>query len=167
MQRSTSFSITRLGWFAYAVAVLVIVLDQLSKYWILHVFDLPSKGSWPVTGFFNLTMVWNRGVSFGLFRADADIGRWALAAFSFVVALVLIGWARASGRLLQAVALGLVIGGALGNLIDRVRFAAVADFLDFNGLWFPWIFNVADSGITVGIALLLLDGFIPHRPKAA
>lgn len=154
---------TRLGVFAYAIAAVVIVLDQLSKYWILNVFDLPSKGQVPVTSFFDLTMVWNKGVSFGLMRAEVDLARWGLVAFSCVVAVALAWWAKRADRRLPALALGLVIGGAVGNMIDRVRFAAVADFLDFSGLWFPWVFNVADSGITVGVALLLVDSFV--QPK--
>ena len=158
--------ITRQGLFSFALAAVVVVLDQLSKYWILEVYDLPSKGSVPITSFFNLSMVWNRGVSFGLFRADVDLARWALAAFALVVSLVLAFWARKNDRPLAAVALGLVIGGAVGNLVDRVRFGAVVDFFDFGGLWFPWVFNVADCGVTVGIALILLDSFLPQRGKA-
>jgi signal peptidase II len=157
--------VTRLGAMAYGLAALVIVLDQLSKYWILEVFDLPSKGSVAITGFFSLSMVWNRGVSFGLLTAEADLARWGLAAFSLLVAIALIVWARKADRIAPAIALGLVIGGALGNLIDRVRFGAVVDFLDFSGLWFPWVFNVADSGITVGVALLLIDSFFGPKPK--
>jgi signal peptidase II len=151
--------VTPLGLAAYGLAAAVIVLDQLSKFWILNVFDLPAKGQVPVTPFFNLTMVWNRGVSFGLLRAEADLARWGLAVFSLVVAVALAVWARNLTRKLPALALGLVIGGALGNLVDRVRFGAVADFLDFSGLMFPWVFNIADSGITIGVALLLLDSF--------
>jgi signal peptidase II len=156
-----------LGWLAYAIAGGVIVLDQLSKYWILHVVDLPARGQIPVTGFFNLSMVWNRGVSFGLFRAEVDLARWGLALFSLVVAVALAVWVRRADRPLPAVALGLVIGGAIGNLVDRVRFGAVVDFLDFSGLWFPWVFNVADSAITVGVALLLLDSFVGAGRKDA
>jgi signal peptidase II len=156
---------TRLGAMAYGLAAVVIVLDQLSKYWILAVFDLPSKGSVPITGFFNLSMVWNRGVSFGLLTAEADMARWGLAAFSLIVAIALALWARRADRLLPAIALGLVIGGALGNLVDRVRFGAVVDFLDFSGLLFPWVFNVADSGISVGVVLLLIDSFFGPRAK--
>lgn len=151
-------SITKLGWTAYALAVLVIVADQLSKHWILFVYDLPARFSVPIAGPFSLTMVWNRGVSFGLFRADADLIRWLLAAFSIIVAIVLAVWARKAERPFMAVGLGLVIGGALGNVIDRIRFGAVADFLDFQRLgFFPWVFNVADSAITVGVVFLLLD----------
>lgn len=155
--------ITPQGWLTYGLAGLVVALDQASKYWILHVYDLPAKVSTPVLPFFSLSMVWNRGVSFGLFRADVDLARWGLAGFSLVVAIALGLWARRNGRLLPAVALGLVVGGAVGNLIDRVRFGAVVDFLDFGGLYFPWVFNVADSGITVGVALLLLDTLVGHR----
>lgn len=149
--------ITKPGWSAYGLAALVVLLDQLAKHWILEVFHLPLKGSVLVGGPFSLTMVWNQGVSFGLLRADQDLTRWALAAFSIGVAVVLAVWARKAERPLLGLALGLVMGGAVGNVIDRIRFGAVADFLDLSALYFPWIFNVADSAITVGIALLLLD----------
>ena len=159
---SPSPAVTRQGLFTYALAAVVIVLDQVSKFWILNVFDLPSKGLVPVTSFFNLTMVWNRGVSFGLFRAEVDLARWGLAAFALAVSIALVWWARKNDRFLPALALGLVIGGAIGNLVDRVRFGAVVDFLDFGGLMFPWVFNVADCGVTVGIILILLDSFLPQ-----
>ena len=160
---SRTVHVTPLGLLAYGLAVAVIALDQLSKYWILNVFDLPARGQVPILPVFNLTMVWNRGVSFGLLRADVDLARWGLALFSLAVAIALAYWARNLTRSLPAVALGLVIGGALGNLVDRVRFGAVADFLDFSGLMFPWVFNVADSGITIGVALLLLDSFMSPK----
>lgn len=151
-------SVTKLGWTAYALALFVIIADQLSKHWILFVYDLPSRFSVPIAGPFSLTMVWNRGVSFGLFRADADLVRWLLSAFSIIVAIVLAVWARKTERPFMAIGLGLVIGGALGNVIDRIRFGAVADFLDFQRLgFFPWVFNVADSAITIGVVFLLLD----------
>lgn len=95
-----------------------------------------------------------------------DLARWLLAAFSAAVAVGLIVWARRIGRPLLSVAIGLIIGGAVGNLIDRVRWGAVADFLNFSGLHFPWVFNVADSAITVGVALLLLDS-LRTAPKSA
>ena len=142
---------------AYGLAVLTIVLDQLSKWWVLYVFDLPAKGSVQVGGPFSLTMVWNKGVSFGLLRAEQDLTRWALVVFSLVVAAFLAVWARKIEKPLLAIAVGLVMGGAVGNAIDRARFGAVADFLDFKALYFPWVFNVADSAMTVGVILLLLD----------
>jgi signal peptidase II len=148
---------------AYAIAVATIVLDQISKYWILNVFMLPAKGSVLVGGPFSLSMVWNRGVSFGLLRAEVDLARWALVAFSLGVAAFLAFWARKIERPLLALSVGLIMGGAVGNAIDRARFGAVADFLDFKALYFPWIFNVADSAITVGVILLLLDSVLSER----
>lgn len=151
-------AISKLGGAAYGLAALVILLDQLAKHWILYVYDLPAKVSTPIAGPFSLTMVWNRGVSFGLFRADADLVRWLLTLFSIVVAIVLAVWVRRVDRPLLGIGLGLVIGGAIGNAIDRIRFGAVVDFLDFQRLgFFPWVFNVADSAITVGVVFLLLD----------
>ncbi|MCR5877854.1 signal peptidase II [Phenylobacterium sp. J367] len=147
----------KLAGLAYGLAALTIVLDQLSKYWILEIFQLPARGSVPVGGPLALTMVWNQGVSFGLLRADQDIMRWALVLFAVGVSVVLAIWARKAGRPLLAAALGLIMGGAVGNVIDRIRFGAVADFIDVSALHFPWIFNVADAAINIGIALLLLD----------
>lgn len=152
---------------AYGLGLLTIVLDQFSKHWVLNVYDLPAKGTVHVGGPFSLTMVWNKGVSFGLLTAQQDLARWALVVFSLVVAAFLAVWARKIERPLLAVAVGLVMGGAVGNAIDRARFGAVADFLDFKALHFPWVFNVADSAITVGVILLLVDSFRSEsKPRA-
>lgn len=155
---------------AYALALLVVALDQASKYWVLDIFRLPEKGHVEVTRFFDLTAIANTGVSFGLFRADngEDPVRWILAAFSLGVVIVLAWWVRGARRTWSAVSIGLIMGGALGNLIDRVRFGHVTDFLDFSKLHFPWVFNVADAAINVGIAILLIETFLlPERSKAA
>lgn len=151
----------RLPIIAYAIAAFWIVADQISKFWILNVYQLPQKSHVEVLPFFDLSMVWNRGVSFGLFQSPSgqETIRWLLAAFAAIVAVVLVVWVWRARRLWSAIAVGLIIGGALGNLIDRVRFGAVADFLDFSALHFPWVFNVADSGITVGVILLLVETF--------
>jgi len=155
--------LTRLGLSAYLLALVVIVLDQLSKFWVLEVFRLPERGTVELLPVLSLTMVWNRGVSFGLFQSE-DAGRWILAAFSLAVAIALAWWARKADRPVLAAALGLVIGGAIGNLIDRIRLGAVADFIDVSGLgFFPWVFNVADSAITVGVLLLILDSLLPQK----
>lgn len=157
--------IQALGWLAYLLAAAVIVLDQIAKHFILGLLGMQAGSSVPVAGPFNLTLVWNQGVSFGLFRADHDLVRWALTVFSFTVAIVLAVWARRTERLTLALGLGLVIGGAIGNAIDRIRFGAVVDFLDFQQLgFFPWVFNVADSAISVGVVFLLLDSL---RKEAA
>jgi signal peptidase II len=110
-----------------------------------------------ISGIFDLTMVWNYGVSFGMLKASDGLARWALIALSLGIAGFFVWWMRTATRPLTGWALGLVVGGALGNVIDRIRFGAVADFLDFSGLYFPWVFNVADAAITVGAALLALD----------
>jgi signal peptidase II len=134
----------------------VLALDQLSKYWIINILKLPQIGGIEVVSFFKLSMVWNYGVSFGAFTADADWERWALVGLSLVIASIFSVWLTRAKRGQTILALALVIGGALGNVIDRVRFGAVADFLDFGPL-FPWVFNVADSAITLGAILLALD----------
>lgn len=152
--------------FGLLLASAVFVVDQISKWVVLG----PGKFSPPgcleggytcrfieLSPIFDLHMVWNRGVSFGLLRADSEIMRWGLVAMSLLIAGVFVSWLRTAERRLTGVALGLVVGGALGNVIDRIRFGAVADFLDFNGLWFPWVFNVADAAITLGAVCLVAD----------
>lgn len=166
---------------AYGLAVVWIVLDQISKFWVLTTgFPGACPGfvarpaataaqdfycSIPVLPIFSLTSVWNRGFSFGMMQQQSDIGRWMLSGFSLLVAGGLIWWARRVERRITAAAFGFIIAGAIGNVIDRIRFGAVTDFLDFGALHFPWIFNVADAGINIGVALLLIEAFLP-KPKA-
>ena len=165
---TNSAPVSRLGLFAYGLAAVTVVLDQWSKAWVLGALRLDDLGSIQVLPFFRLTLVENRGVSFGLLRADSAFGRWALVAVAAAVVAWLIWWVRKADRPLFAAAVGLVIGGALGNnLIDRARIGRVVDFLDFSGLYFPWVFNVADSAISIGVALLLLDSFMPDGRKAS
>lgn len=144
----------RLG---FAVAGLVMVLDQLSKWWILDgIMDPPRIIA--IAPFFNLVLVMNRGVSFGMLSAAPVWLPWLLAGFAVLIAIALGLWLLRVREALLAAALGLVMGGALGNVVDRFRFGAVVDFLDFHASGFHWpAFNVADSAITVGVALLLLD----------
>lgn len=159
--------ISRPGVLAYALATVVIVLDQAIKAWILGDLGLAIGAPRPVWGPLRLTLVENPGVSFGLFQSDASWTRWALAAFSLVVALALALWARRAERPFTGLALGLIIGGAIGNFIDRVRTGVVVDFVDVTALYFPWVFNLADSAITVGIVLLLAEGLLQPRPGAS
>ena len=157
--------LTRYALLTYALAVVVLVLDQLSKAWILYGLHLADLGTVPVLPFFRLSLVWNRGFSFGLL-SQVDLARWLLSVFSIGVAIALALWARKITRLLPALGLGLIIGGAVGNAVDRIRMGAVVDFLDFTGSHvFPWVFNVADSGITVGVILLLADSLLA-KPDA-
>jgi signal peptidase II len=177
-------NITRQGWLAYGLAALVLILDQWSKSAALGAFirHCPGVGAHPplaglgmeecripFSPIFNLTMVWNPGMSFGLGRTHGDISRWVFAVFAIGVAGAIGWWAHKNDKRLFAWAAGLLIGGALGNVIDRFRYGAVVDFIDVGALFgklFPWIFNVADSAITVGAALLLLEAFLPSLRSA-
>jgi signal peptidase II len=152
--------------FGLLLAAGVFVLDQASKYWVLEVLKFSPPGCLEthfgcrkieISPVFDLTMVWNYGVSFGMLKASDGLARWALVILSLGIAGFFVWWMRTATRSLTGWALGLVVGGALGNVVDRIRFGAVADFLDFSGLYFPWVFNVADAAITVGAALLALD----------
>lgn len=155
--------ISRLAVTAFVFALLVVVFDQLTKAWVLSGLDLREMGRvdiWPPI--FNFTWVENRGVSFGLFGDGS--ARWMLSLFSLVVAGILGWWALRADRRLLITAIGLVMGGALGNVIDRIRFGFVVDFIDFSGTGvFPWVFNIADSAITIGVILLILDSLLSER----
>lgn len=158
-------NVTRWGWRAYAIAAVVLILDQLTKYWILSVVRLPEGATMEVMWPLQFTRIWNEGVSFGLLQAQHDVVRWGMVAFNFGVAALLSFWVRTQTRLLSAVGLALLIGGAIGNGIDRARFGAVVDFVDVQRLgFFPWIFNIADAGITIGVILILLDSLRRERP---
>lgn len=137
------------------LTAVVLVLDQASKTAVVDALA-GTRRVIEVLPFLNIVMAWNPGVSFGLFSDAA--GPWVLFGVAAVFSVVLLVWLwKAEGRLLQ-LALGLMIGGALGNAIDRVRWGAVADFIDFHlGGWHFWAFNVADSAITVGAVLLIAD----------
>jgi signal peptidase II len=155
----------RLQRIGLAIAGALIVLDQASKWYFREIVHLPAIGHIRVLPFFSFTMVWNKGVSFGLFGAGTLAGRIALVVFSLVISGFVAHWLWTATRLRAAVASGLILGGALGNVIDRVYFGRVFDFLDFSGLGFPWIFNVADSAISIGVALLVLDAFFDKGAK--
>ena len=152
--------------FGLAVAAAILVADQVSKWWILEHVMQPLR-SLEITGFFNLVMVWNPGVSFGMFGGSCETGRWVLSAFALAISAFLLNWLRQVDRRFPALAIGMVIGGAIGNVVDRVRFGAVADFLDVHLFGYHWpAFNVADSAITVGVAILLIDSLFGPRPAA-
>ncbi|OYW82982.1 MAG: signal peptidase II [Asticcacaulis sp. 32-58-5] len=150
--------VRRHGLIGLIVAMVALILDQISKHWILFGINLPVQQQIKVLPFFHLSMVWNDGVSFGLLGADG-LGRWLLVLFSIVVSGFLINWVRKVDKPWLAWSLGLVIGGAIGNAIDRIRFGAVVDFLDFSGLYFPWVFNIADACISIGVVMLIWEVF--------
>ena len=151
-------------WVGIVAAIGVVALDQASKWWILeHVMRPPRVIE--LTGFFNLVVGWNRGVSFGLFNSDSPYNAWVLSAIALLIVAALAVWlGRARSPFLVA-AIGLVIGGALGNVVDRLRFGAVFDFLDLHAAGYHWpAFNVADSAITVGAVMLIVDSLF-LRPE--
>ena len=145
-----------------AIAASVAVIDQLVKLWIIGWLAEPP-GFVEVLPFFNLVMVWNRGVSFGLL-GDADLAPYLMAGIAGMVVIGLVIWlARVAQRLLAA-SIGLIIGGALGNIVDRLRLGAVADFVDLHAGGYHWpAFNVADAAITVGVAVMLIDSLLNRR----
>ncbi|WP_426169141.1 signal peptidase II [Sandarakinorhabdus sp. DWP1-3-1] len=151
----------RLG---YGLAAVVFAIDQLVKYWILAIVRLPERGFVDVLPFFRLTFVGNIGVSMGMFRANSDGGRWLLVALTAGIALIVAVWIAREKQRGEVVALGLILGGALGNIIDRVRFGYVVDFLHFFwGAHSFWVFNVADAAITAGVLLLLLRALLAPK----
>ena len=169
----------------------LIIADQVSKWWIIEVFYKPrvfeaeggtlSFFEWfttfgqtqfppvqiEVTSFFNLVMVWNKGVSFGMFASASDIMPYILSAVAVIMSVILGIWMKRATHLSTIIPLALVIAGALANVFDRFRFGAVADFLDFHiNDWHYPAFNIADCCIVVGVLLLAFDGIILDRRRA-
>jgi signal peptidase II len=146
-------------------AAILTVLDQLSKWVILTEIMNPPR-ILEITGFFNLVLVGNRGVSFGMFSSDTPWIQPAFAGFAAVIAVFLGFWLRRAENRLLAVSLGLVIGGAIGNAIDRLWHGAVIDFLDFHAAGYHWpAFNIADSAITIGVILIVAEGLFAGRKQ--
>jgi signal peptidase II len=140
---------------ALAVAALVFGFDQTHKYWMLTAYDIGDRQPVKVTSFLDLVLVWNPGISYGLFGSHQQ---WMLVALSLVISAILWVWAAASRRRVTASALGLVIGGALANALDRLAHGAVADFFHFHLGNFSWyVFNLADVAIVAGVAGLLYE----------
>lgn len=150
---------------ALGFAAFAILLDQFSKWVILTQVMQPPRVI-EVTGFFNLVLGFNRGVSFGLFSSNSAWTQWILSALALAVVVGLLVWLRGYPGRFPAVGIGLIVGGAIGNVIDRVRLGGVVDFLDFYVAGWHWpAFNLGDSSIFVGVALLIFDGLFlePRR----
>ena len=149
----------------FAAAIIVVILDQLSKAAVVGLFAGHALGQHErLTPFFNLVLTYNRGMSFGLFNQGAGLNALMFSLVAAVIVAVLVYWLSRVESPFLAIAIGLVIGGAIGNVIDRIRLGAVVDFLDFYiGSWHWPAFNVADSAICVGVAAMLLDGLLLHR----
>jgi len=146
-------------------ALAVIALDQASKLWLLRVFDIVHRGAVKVTPFFDLVLAWNTGISYGWFQNEGAVGQAILLAVKAVAVIVLAIWMARSRSRLATLALGLIIGGAIGNAIDRFAYGAVVDFALFHiqigGKAFDWyVFNLADVAIVAGVAGLLYDSFL-------
>jgi signal peptidase II len=147
------------------IAILTIFFDQLSKWWVLNLVMVPPK-TIEVTQFFNLVLVHNRGASFGIFSDAPGWASIALIVFAIIISIVLAIWMWQAQEAFLSIALALVIGGAIGNVIDRIRFGAVVDFLDVHAGGWHWpAFNVADSAITLGVILLILDSLKSKSEK--
>jgi signal peptidase II len=150
------------------VALAVVLVDQIVKAGVLSYSARPDVDPTPLTPFLDLALRWNRGISFSLFARDSALGQLALVALTLAVTAVLTLWLFRSRSGLPAVGLGLIIGGALGNAIDRVAHGAVVDYLDLHGFGRHFfVFNVADAAINIGVAVLILDLLLaPRAPKS-
>jgi len=145
--------------------IVTLVLDQASKYWLLYVFDIGNRGAVRVTPFFDLVLAWNIGISFGWFQNDSQIAQMSLMAVKAIAVIALAIWMARSRTVMATVALGLIIGGAIGNAIDRLAYGAVVDFALFHvqigGNTYNWyVFNLADAAIVAGVMALLYDSFV-------
>jgi len=150
----------------FSTALITLILDQASKIYAYRVMDLPINEPVVLAPFLNLIVVWNRGVSYGLFQQDGDLGRWILIAVSILASLGLLFWIRRARTGLLAASLGLIVGGAIGNVIDRLWYGAVFDFIQFHlGEWSWYVFNVADAAIVAGVVGLLYDSFVLERRR--
>ena len=161
--------LTRLGLIVAAVAC---ALDQAAKLWLMFSFDLANKGLVHLTSFLAFVLTWNPGISYGLFPQDTDFGRYTLLALKTGAVVILWVWLARAETKLTALALGLIIGGAFGNAIDRLAYGAVMDFvlfhIDTETIKFAWyVFNLADAAIVAGVIGLLYESFFGgHAAKA-
>ena len=153
-------------------ALVALVLDQASKLWLLYVFDLGRRGAVQVMPFFDLVLAWNVGISFGWFQNDSWIAQAILTVVKAAAVIALAVWMAWSRTMLATIALGLIIGGAIGNAIDRFVYGAVVDFALFHveiagKTWNWYVFNLADVAIVAGVAALLYDSLLGARAAKA
>jgi signal peptidase II len=152
---------------AYVLAIVLFIVDQISKWIVSGPLALQARGQIELLPIFNLTWVENRGISLGLLNADGELGRWLLVAMTAAIAIGVAWWIGREEKRGDQLALSLVLGGALGNIVDRVRLGYVVDFADLHfGTFRPFlVFNVADAAISIGVVILLLRAFLV-REKA-
>lgn len=152
------------------VAIITLIADQASKLWLLHVFEIGRRGMVRVTPFFDLVLAWNTGISYGWLQDMGTTGQTLLMAGKALAIVLLAVWMTRARTRLAAIGLGLIIGGAIGNAIDRIAYGAVVDFALFHaeiaGKTYSWyVFNLADAAIVAGVAALLYDSLV--APAAA
>jgi signal peptidase II len=148
------------------IAALVVLADQAHKAWMLYVYDIGAKGIVTIAPFFDLVLVWNRGISYGLLPQESMLGRLGLILFAVAASIALAVWLARATSPLAASAIGLIIGGAVGNAIDRIVYGAVADFFSFHAFGFDWyVFNIADVAIVAGVVGLLYDSVFGGHKK--
>ena len=154
------FSLLGLG-----AALAALLIDQLHKYWMIEIYRIAERGRVEITSFFDLVMLWNPGISYGLLPQDSATGRALLMGISLLAVAALLIWIGNASSKLVSISLGLIVGGALGNLADRFVHGAVADFFSFHFAGFYWyVFNIADVAITAGVIGLILDWLVtPNR----
>lgn len=162
--------------YGFLLPAVIVVFDQLTKFWAVSAFDQPMNAceinpypglSLELSPIVDLALVCNQGVSWGLLQGDSSVKRWILTIFAFVMSCVLLNILRGTKDRLSQIAIGLIIGGAVGNGIDRALFGAVTDFINFGDIGFNWVFNVADSAITVGVIALIAASFLTGKDEAA
>lgn len=154
--------------FGFAIAAVVLAADQAVKLWLLHVVDLASTGPIRIAPFLDFVLVWNQGISYGMFQQETDFGRWLLVGFTGAIIVFLGYWLAVARDRWTSASLALIVGGAVGNAIDRIAYGAVADFVHvFVGSFSWYVFNVADAAIALGVIGLLLDAVGGRRNNAA
>jgi len=158
--------------FGLAAAGIACALDQAAKLWLIFGYELGRKGTVAIIPFVDFVLTWNTGISYGWFKQEGPLGQWVLLALKVIAVALLLIWLARAGSRLSALGLGLIIGGALGNAIDRLIYGAVADFVLFHvttAQWtFNWyVFNLADAAIVAGVAGILYDSLIGERAVKA
>jgi len=163
--------------FGCLLPAVIVIIDQLTKFWAVSVFDQPMNACeinpYPgltkeISPIVDLALVCNQGISWGLLQGDSPVKRWLLTIFAFIMSCALLWVLRDTKDRLSQLAIGLIIGGAIGNGIDRALFGAVTDFINFGDIGFHWVFNVADSAITIGVIGLIAASFLaPKTPTDA
>lgn len=154
------------------VALIVAAADQALKLWLLFGYDLGTRGTVALAPFLDLVLIWNRGISYGLFQQEGPLGQWALLGLTAIAVVLLCVWLSRAGSRMAAVALGLIIGGAIGNAIDRLHWPGVMDFalfyLTIGSSRYNWyVFNLADAAIVAGVLGLLYESILGHRAAKA